>query len=374
MKSKAIKTKSLYIHIPFCKKKCYFCSFVISVGSEHYADDYLACLNKEAQRYRGERIATLYIGGGTPSRLQPNQLKQMIDFIKHNFKFSRRCEFTIEVNPDDIDVDKARCIKDLGINRVSLGAQSFNQSTLKYLGRTHSSSDNERAFRILRKVGFRNINLDLIYGFPHQTPEEIKNDVRRLTELESEHVSLYTLTIEEKSRFHIKKIQLPSQEIQAKQYVLVKKLLQEAHFHQYEVSNFAKKGKESKHNLIYWSGGNYIGLGVGAHSHLDGRRFWNVSGLHPYMRLVKNDQQPLEGQERLTSYEQFLECLCFGLRMNKGVDLLSLEKRFHCVLDKKRRELVDHLTTSQYLRKERHHLKATNRGQLVLDEICARLI
>ncbi|MFA5059570.1 MAG: radical SAM family heme chaperone HemW [Candidatus Omnitrophota bacterium] len=365
---------SLYVHIPFCQSKCLFCSFVIAVGQTHKMDAYLDALSKEADFYKGENLKTVYIGGGTPSLLSADGLKKLFSIIKQKFVLSADCEVTLEANPESLDVEKAKLLYDLGVNRVSLGVQSLEEKYLKFLGRNHGRDCALGAFRILRKTGFQNISLDLMFSFPQQTSFEIEGDVRAMASLNSEHISLYALTVEEKSKFFSRRVQLSDDTLRAEQYSLVIQFLNDLGFPQYEVSNFSKPKKESRHNLAYWQGENYIGLGVGAHSHKDGTRSWNTSNLSDYLSKTNQNVSPVEGEERLDPAQRFMETLLFGLRMNRGVDVPALEKRFSCALPEGQVEAVNQFLRDGFLTQENNILKVTDCGRLILDELCSRLI
>ncbi len=365
---------SLYIHIPFCQKKCFYCSFVVSVGQEARIDHYLDCLELEARKFSGTQVETIYIGGGTPTFLNNVQLRKLLGIIKTHFIYSPQSEFTIEANPEGMDFDKAKLLFDLGVNRISLGVQSLKDTYLKFLGRCHEVKTVYTAFVHLRKAGFKNINLDLMFSFPDQTLKEIKEDVLKLLNLRSEHISLYALTIEQPSRFFVEGVKLKNSEIQKKQYLWIAKILEKNQYVQYEISNFAKEGKESKHNINYWSGGDYIGLGVGAHSHHDGLRSWNVARLQEYLRRMTAHFDPQEGQEQLTPQERYMEKLLFGLRMNQGVDLKRLEREFDWILLEEKIIRLKSFCQEGFLIWEDSHLKTTPKGRVVLDELCSRLI
>src|SRR3989338_2545388 len=330
---------ALYVHVPFCEKKCFYCSFVVAIGKQHQVDTYLDCLELEAQKYTGTMVETVYLGGGTPTFLSIAQLQRLFVILRENFKYSSQAEFTAEANPEDLDPTKAKILYDLGVNRISLGAQTFKDNYLKYLGRCHDAKRALTAYEILRKTGFNNINVDLMYAFPDQTAEELAEDVKTVTGLRSEHLSLYTLTVDENSRFYAQKIQQKNKHEQGGQYEQVVALLEKFGFTQYEISNFAKPGHESRHNTNYWLGGNYIGLGVGAHSHHDGERFWNTSRFADYLTNLREGKSPQEGSERLNVEQRLVESLLLGLRRNEGVDLQDMEDRFGCALapDKKQK-------------------------------------
>ncbi len=365
---------ALYIHIPFCEKKCFYCSFVVTIAQQQRMDAYVDCLEKEMQRYRGQRLKTIYLGGGTPTLLDQSQLRRIIEAIRKTFLFDRETELTIEANPEGVDLEKAYLLLDLGVNRISLGTQSFHDHYLKFLGRCHDARMAVETFTVLRKAGFKNINVDLMYSFPRQTMEEIESDVGKLIEFASEHVSLYTLTVDPHSRFHAKKMAESENHLQAEQYERVVGLLAKAGLPQYEVSNFARPGQESRHNLIYWTGGNYIGIGVGAHSHQDGERRWNIAHLPEYIACLQTGGDPMEGFERLSREERLVETLLFGLRMNRGIHLQQLQNQLGCVLPGEKMHTLQTFIEGGWLIGENDLLKATDKGRLVLDEMAARLI
>jgi len=294
--------------------------------------------------------------------------------IRATFHCPGVIETTIEANPEDITSDKAAVLKELGFDRISLGVQSFNDSYLKFLGRNHDKEQAEKAFSLLRAKGFDNINVDMMCSFPQQTFEELKKDLRKLTRLQCEHVSLYTLTVEEFSRFYVKGLKNKNDSEEAKRYEYAVKTLEDEGWQQYEISNFAHKDKESKHNLNYWLGGNYIGLGVGAHSHVEGKRSWNVSRLKEYLLALQHSTTPQAGSEVLTPLQRLKESLVFGLRMNQGVHIPSLEKQSHCALPLECIQKIREFSKAEYLCYDGDYLKTTMKGRLVLDEISAYLI
>ncbi|MBF0522769.1 MAG: radical SAM family heme chaperone HemW [Candidatus Omnitrophica bacterium] len=369
-----IPKSSLYIHIPFCAKKCLYCSFTVCVAQQQHIDPYLKCLSKESEVYKGQNVQSIYIGGGTPTYLTGHQLGFLFSMIRKNFHVASSVEFTIEANPESLDKEKISIMKNAGVNRLSLGVQSFHNKYLNYLGRNHDADAALKAFELLREGGMKNISVDLMYLFPGQTFQELKEDVKQLTGFESEHVSLYTLTLEPNSRLFVQKEKLPSEDIQAQYYSYVKEALEKKGLKQYEVSNFAKRGRESLHNLNYWVGGNYIGLGVAAHSHKDGRRSWNNSFLKTYMKLILEKGLGEEGFEQLNPYERMKESFVFGLRMNRGVNIKNLQEKYAAVFIEQDSVMIKRLKDAGFLVREKGYLKATDKGRLILDELCAYLI
>lgn len=353
---------AIYIHIPFCSHKCLFCSFAIAVAQTHKIDQYIDCLEKEIKAYQAKEIQSVYLGGGTPSMFSCEQLIRLMNIVRKNFKLHESCEITMEANPEGIAEEKVRVMKDLGVNRISLGVQSLNDRYLKFLGRKHDSTQAVRAYEILRKEKFTNINLDLMYAFPSQTQEELEHDVRSIAALGSEHLSLYTLTIEPHSRFYANAVKLDDEEKIAQGYLSIMRWLREYGFQQYEVSNFSKKGFQCRHNKNYWAGGRYLGLGMGAHGFIENRRYWNSSKLQGYLE----DPLKPEGFEDLDENTIRIEKLIFGLRMNEGVDQKLI------LADKK--DAIERLIREGFLEITEDRLMVTDQGRLVLDEIAVRLV
>jgi oxygen-independent coproporphyrinogen III oxidase len=365
-----MSAKLLYIHIPFCVKKCLFCSFAVSIGQAHRMDEYIDALQCEAMRYQGHQLRTVYLGGGTPSFLSAAQLERLVAMLRKCFVVTDGCEWSIETNPEDITPQKARHLKELGFDRVSLGIQTFNDAFLKFLGRAHDSARAKEAFATLREH-FSNINVDLMFGFPKQTRDELDADLMQALELKSEHLSIYTLTIEPNSRFFVKQMKLDDEEKIADDYVHVCHALEHGGLKQYEVSNFARKGFESKHNQGYWGNIDYIGLGMGAHSLLDHRRFWNHATLSQYLA---GPDKAMAGEEVLSAEQRLLEQLVFGLRRSVGVSITQLEKGCGVKLPADRKELLAHWVKDGFLQQQGESVCTTMRGRLVLDELSSRLI
>ena len=335
---------------------------------------YLEALKKEASSYRDCSVSTVYIGGGTPTYLTVEQIRYLFSIIRSNFILEEGAEFTIEANPATFDLDKATLLHELGANRASLGVQSLSDKNLKWLGRPHTAQDACLAFDILRNAGFNNINCDLIHSLPGQSKEEIRDDLERLVSLGSEHISLYSLSITEGSALYERNIRPICEREEAGYYLFVAGLLIKKGFLHYEVSNFARQGFSCRHNLNYWQGGDYIGLGVGAHSHLDNCRSWNEPGLESYLAMIKEKGSAKSGQERLLADARLCETFLIGLRMAGGVDLKELESRFGIEFPPDKREVLEGLIQHGLLAKEKDLIKATPSGMVVLDEICSRLI
>ena len=363
---------ALYIHIPLCGHKCPYCSFPVVVGQEHRQGAYLDAIEREAGAYEGREISSVYIGGGTPSVLREEDLRRLVAIITRKFSVHKN-EWTVELNPENVDVPKMKCLKSLGFNRVSFGAQSFNRKYLDLLGRRHKVEEGFSVFKMLRAAGFDNINVDMMFGFAGQTIEELDADMDAVLSLGSEHVSLYALTIEPRSAFGVRGEKV-SDDLQADLYRRVCARLNAAGFNQYEVSNFARPGFASRHNLNYWQGGEYIGLGMGAHAHLDGERAWNADTFPKYLQMMQEAGSAVVGREKLLPPQKMMEAFLFGLRMNAGVDMAQLEARFGSVFAQEKLDELENLIEAGFLMENDRCICATDKGRIVLDEISARLI
>lgn len=365
---------SLYIHIPFCKSKCFYCSFASFAGQDELIPAYVQALCLEARAYRGARVETVYIGGGTPTHLPLRQVSDIMAFLRFCFVLADDAEVTIEANPATFDLKKAVGLFGLGFNRVSLGLQSLDDKKLKYLGRPHTARQALSAFDLLRKADFKNINTDLMVSLPGQSSQDIARDVLGAAALSGEHISLYSFSVGEGSEFYRRKIAAPPPEKQAEHYEQVIALLEDKGLGHYEVSNFARPGFICRHNLNYWQGGNYIGLGVAAHSHRDGHRTWNVCDIASYLEMIRDKGSAKIGEERLGASERLLETLLIGLRLTQGVDVVELQQRFGVALTEDQTQKIEAFVREGLLQRDENRLKPTSRGMLVLDELCSRLI
>jgi len=366
--------KTLYIHIPFCKRKCFYCSFAVTVAQEHRIGAYLQALEREAARFDRERVGSVYIGGGTPTRLSHEDWRRLFAMIEHHFVVAADAEWTVEANPEDIKATPLTWLRGRGVNRISLGVQSLDDHWLRTLGRNHDAAMAREAYGSIREAGFDNVNLDLMFAFAGQSMGALEADVEAVLRLGSDHLSLYTLTIEGNSRFAARGICLDDDHVQADQCRMVCDKVCAAGFRQYEISNFAKPSKASQHNIHYWQGGEYIGLGVGAHSFLGSKRSWNISRLRDYLERMSKGLSPKDGTEVLTSFDQMKDVVLFGLRMNRGIAVEEIKKRYGCFLDEGQMETIARFMEGGFLVEDNGYWKATPKGRLVLDELCVQLV
>lgn len=324
---------SLYIHIPFCVRKCGYCDFLSAPADEKARDRYVQALLMEIERYQGtetadRKIKTLYIGGGTPSILSVDQLDCIMQKIKYTFNFCDDIEASMEMNPGTASKEKCRALYQMGINRLSIGLQSTNDMELKTLGRIHSYEDFINTYTWCREAGFQNINVDLMAALPYQTVESYTTGLRKIIRLAPEHISAYSLILEEGTPFYQKYnsgcYPLPDEEQERLMYRETEQILAQAGYERYEISNYAKKGYACRHNLVYWQGGDYLGLGLGSSSYMDGVRFHNTTDFNTYVNQVTY----VEDREELSVQAKMEEFMFLGLRVMAGVSGTEFEKRF----------------------------------------------
>ena len=321
---------SLYIHIPFCVRKCGYCDFLSAPADEKARDRYVQALLMEIERYQGtetadRKIKTLYIGGGTPSILSVDQLDCIMQKIKYTFNFCDDIEASMEMNPGTASKEKCRALYQMGINRLSIGLQSTNDMELKTLGRIHSYEDFINTYTWCREAGFQNINVDLMAALPYQIVESYTTGLRKIIRLAPEHISAYSLILEEGTPFYQKYnsgcYPLPDEEQERLMYRETEQILAQAGYERYEISNYAKKGYACRHNLVYWQGGDYLGLGLGSSSYMDGVRFHNTTDFNTYV----NQGAYVEDREELSVQAKMEEFMFLGLRVIAGVSGTEFE-------------------------------------------------
>ena len=371
--------KSAYIHIPFCKSKCKYCSFVSFTKTDLITGYIYSLLKDISDNYRGEGLKTLYFGGGTPSLIPPELLRKVIK----KFIFEKDCEITLEINPDDGikgGIKYFEQLLSLGINRLSIGSQTFDDEILKLIGRRHNSDDILKTVELAKKAGFENISVDLIYGLPTQTLEGIKKDLDKFLELNIQHISTYGLKIEENSfwgRFYNKENNqlvlpdndkvyfTPDEDKQADMYEEVNGILEANGFHRYEISNFAKDGYESRHNLNYWNNEEYYGFGTAAHGYIDGIRYYNYENIEEYM------QNPTVHKygKTLTEQEKLEEEIFLGFRKREGVNINKIKEKFGIDFEVKYKNILDKY--SDFIEKTQQGYTLNLKGVLVSNVILA---
>lgn len=326
---------SLYIHIPFCAQKCLYCDFPSFARKDHLRKAYIEALNKEIinlrEKHNNLEINTIFIGGGTPSVLEANELECLLKEVA-KLNMAKDIEYSMECNPGNLTEEKLEVMKKYGVNRISMGLQAKQDNLLKGLGRIHNYKTFKENFLLAKKVGFNNINVDLMFGLPNQSLNEWEETLREIISLEPAHISAYSLIIEEGTAFYNlyenDKLKLPTEEEERKMYHLAKKILEENGFNQYEISNYAKEGKECRHNLAYWNMDNWIGVGSAAASYINGKRIKNISSVEEYINSIKDKGEAVEEIINNSKNDNMEEFMFMGLRKINGIDENEFKNRF----------------------------------------------
>ncbi|MFY8021337.1 MAG: radical SAM family heme chaperone HemW [Bacteroidia bacterium] len=325
----------IYIHIPFCKQACFYCNFHFSTSLQYtneFVDSLLKEIDLKSPELNKESFKTLYFGGGTPSILNSHQFEKIVLQLSNHIDLKNIEEFTIEVNPDDMNEDKLKFWKEIGVNRLSIGTQSFRDEDLQLMNRAHSAQEAYQSIQLAQSIGFHNISIDLIYGIPGLSKESWLDNLNKAIKLQIPHISSYCLTVEEKTALaHLikeSKLNEPDEELASEQFIMMIEHLQNHQIEQYEISNFAKAGYESKHNSSYWSGEKYIGLGPGAHSFDGNNRTWNISNNQAYFKALKQGELPQE-TELLSLENRYNEFIMTSLRTREGIEKEKMRTLFN---------------------------------------------
>ena len=335
------KELGLYVHIPFCVKKCGYCDFLSWCGTSEEKETYVQALLKEIESYRefarGYRVSTVFVGGGTPSVLEAGQMEGVLGNIQEVFELEKKPEITLEMNPGTVTEEKLQCYKENGVNRLSIGLQSVKNEKLEVLGRIHSYEEFLESYELARKAGFTNISVDLISSIPGQKLEEWKEELAALSALSPEHISVYQLIIEAETPFYEKYAEheelLPDEEESREIYLWTGSFLKEQGYEQYEISNYAKPGKESRHNLKYWERGDYLGLGLGAASMVRNIRVSNTKDMKTYLERCGQPKTMREDVQFLEEARQMEEFMFLGLRKTRGVSRKEFRRIFGQEMD-----------------------------------------
>lgn len=377
---------SLYVHIPFCERKCLYCDFY-SVAATERVEDFLAALRREISLRRDFRdwavFETIFFGGGTPSLLTPGQVERILSHLHAAFRITPEAEVTLEANPGTVTGEKLRALRSLGINRLSIGIQSFHDHELKALGRIHDRAEALRCFDEGHAAGFDNISVDLIYSTPGQTLAGWEDDLRIATDLAPQHIAAYSLILEEGTPLarlvEAGTIRMNAADREAEMYERAMAWLGTRGYEHYEVSNYALPGFRCRHNGNYWSHENYLGFGPSAHSFwkerggTSGRRWWNVADLSTYVDRLKNGVLPVESEEQVGPKEMLNERIFLGLRSG-GVDRMRLQQDFGYNLALRQEDTVRWLLDEKMAVLESGILRLTSKGFLLCDEICSQLL
>ncbi len=359
--------RSCYIHIPFCDKLCSYCDFSKLLINNNWIDNYLDALEKEIKEtYKGERLDTIYIGGGTPSSLSIPQLERLFKILNYLNK-NEDIEYTIEGNFESTTYDKLELYKKVGINRLSFGIESINKQNLEFLNRSLDKKRLEKILEYARNIGFHNINVDLIYALPYESMKLLKEDIDYILSLKVEHISTYSLIVEEHTPLSISKIKNIDENLDSDMYQLICKTLKKNHYNHYEISNFAKDGYQSRHNTTYWNNDEYYGFGLGASSYIDNKRIRNTKSLTSYLKGKRVIEEEILSIKDKIEYEILL-----NLRKKDGIDLIHFYKKYQ----KKLIELYNYeeLVRDGFLIKEENKLFIPEDKWYISNEIIVRLL
>ena len=371
------KPTSAYVHIPFCTQICYYCDFSKVFIKNQPVDSYLEHLIEEYDSYDIKKLRTLYIGGGTPTALSAPQLAFLLEKLTDKLDLSYLEELTIEANPGDLDQEKIAVLKDSPVNRVSLGVQTFNDRMLKQIGRSHLEKDIYENIANLKKAGFDNISIDLIYALPKQTMEDVKINVAKAIALDIPHMSLYSLILENHTVFMNRmrrgKLPLPKEDLEAEMFDYIIAELEKAGFEHYEISNFSKPGFESRHNLMYWDNAEYYGIGAGASGYVDGVRYKNHGPIRHYLQAVEAGNARVQ-EEVLTLKEKMEEEMFLGLRKKSGVSKKHFEEKFGLSFEDQYGAVVSELTEQGLLVPDKDIVRMTKQGLFLGDTVAEKFI
>lgn len=368
---------SAYIHIPFCTHICYYCDFNKVFLTGQPVDAYIAGLLEEIrltkEQYPSLDTPTIYIGGGTPTALQAAQLDQLLKGIRERLPFQPHNEFTIEANPGDLTAEKVTILKNYGVNRVSMGVQTFDPHLLKKIGRKHTVEDIYQSMRLLEKMNLTNVSIDLIYALPDQTLASFRETLAQALALDLPHYSLYSLILENHTAFMnwVRKgrLHLPDEELAAQMFEESIESMEKAQRKQYEISNFSLPGKESQHNLVYWHNEHYYGFGAGASGYLENIRYKNHGPIQHYLHPLNEQKRPVVEAETLTRQQQMEEELFLGLRKRAGVSKARFAQKFACPLHTVYGATIRQFVAKGYLEEDAQHIRLTKQGMFVGNEV-----
>ncbi|MFC0232640.1 radical SAM family heme chaperone HemW [Vagococcus entomophilus] len=373
---------SAYIHIPFCEHICFYCDFNKVFLEGQPVDEYIEALIKE-MRLTSElspcaTTETLYIGGGTPTSLTANQLDRLLKGVRDTLPFEVGNEFTVEANPGDLTLEKLEVMQNYGVNRLSMGVQSFDNQLLKKIGRKHSAEDVFDTMHLIEKSGLTNVSIDLIYALPGQTMASLEDTLQKAIDLGLSHYSLYSLILENKTMFanwaRLGRLKLPGEDIEGDMFELAASKMSAAGLAQYEISNFARAGKESQHNLVYWDNEQYYGFGAGASGYLGKTRYKNHGPIQHYLEPLRHNQLPTITKENLTKANQMEEQMFLGLRKIAGISVKQFEEKFQTSFFSIYGQVFAELEAQQLLYQKDGQVALTQKGLLLGNEVFEKFL
>ncbi|MBR2062818.1 MAG: oxygen-independent coproporphyrinogen III oxidase [Anaerotignum sp.] len=360
----------LYIHIPFCRQKCLYCDFPSWAGQEDQMQRYVDALTKEIRSRSGEysdrTVVSVFFGGGTPTTLSIPMLEQLMQAVSASWNIAEDAEITTEANPGTLDREMTDALKKMGFNRLSMGVQAWQNRLLKDLGRIHTIESFQENYKAVREAGFANVNTDLMFALPNQTMDDWQETVKNMIALAPEHISAYSLILEEGTPFYELYEQgqlfLPDEDSERLMYGKTKELLENAGYHRYEISNFAKKDRQSRHNRIYWEAEEYLGMGLGSHSYMNGKRFHNIYDLQEYIKADGDVSLLKEDVEIITEEDALAEFMFLGLRLTEGVSFERFRGRFGQEMKNIYGSQIEELVKDGLLKEDEMGIRLTRRG------------
>ncbi|KAA9301970.1 MULTISPECIES: radical SAM family heme chaperone HemW [Aerococcus] len=369
--------QSIYIHIPFCNHICYYCDFNKVFIENQPVDDYVSALGREYQAFAEdlgqETIQTIYVGGGTPSSLNEEQIAQVFEQLYPYIQLSPEPEISFEINPNDITQDKLAMLKAQGVNRLSIGVQTFNNELLRKIGRKHTAEEAIAGIQLARDMGFDNLSMDLIFALPNQTLADFKQSLRQALALDLPHYSIYSLILEKKTVFYNLmrqgKLPLPSQDLEAEMFQVAIDAMEESGRRHYEISNYGLPGYESRHNLAYWDNAEYFGFGAGAHGYLDGWRYQNHGPIQHYLEAVADQGQAVLRRQELSLEQRIEEEMFLGLREAGGVSRARFKADFGIDLYDLYSEPIDQLLDMGLITLDEDHIALSHHGLFLGNEV-----
>ena len=369
----------IYIHIPFCKSKCFYCDFNSYANHEELVDVYVEALKNEINTVNDNReVPSIYIGGGTPSYIDAKYIAEILETIRNKFNISNDAEITIEVNPGTVDRNKLKVYKKIGINRISFGLQTCQDELLKSIGRIHTFEEAKKGYLLAREYGFNNISIDLMFGLPKQSMDDLKYSLERIIELNPEHISTYSLKVEENTVFGRQqsegKLILPNEDVERQMYYCIKNELKKAGYEHYEISNFAKPGYQSKHNNSYWEGQDYLGFGAGASSLYENTRYSNEINIQKYINKILNNEKVFEIEEELDEKARLSETMILGLRKLNGVSKIDVKEKFGYDIEEVYSSEITKLLRLELLIQEEDRIRLTDKGLDLANQVFMEFI
>ena len=372
----------LYLHIPYCLHKCGYCDFNSHPENQVESVHYVEALLKEIKFYsttlKSYNVPTVFMGGGTPTILPPSQLKKILDTVRQSFNLTPDCEITIEANPATIKLETLQEIHAAGYNRISIGVQSFDEKELQLLERVHNEEEIHSTVHRARSANFENLSMDLMFALPDQSTVKWQSHLKQATAKNPDHLSTYNLTIEPATAFfklqEKGKLCLPHEDIQLEMYETTIQVLEDAGYSQYEISNFSKPGMESQHNINYWNNGEYLGVGAGASSYLNGERSKNINLPSIYIRKIETKASAVDTRERLEPLQAMGETLMLGLRLLKGVSIDVFENRFQVSFQKVYGKVVESLLNQELITLNENRIALSRKGLFLADSVILKFM